>query len=78
MSTHDKYGRPWAKLKELKVGDKLQTDGGMDCMPDDKTRTVLVDPSGMLCVICNEGEHNLSGQLADDENTLIGFYKVEA
>ena len=30
MSTHDINGRPWAKLSELKAGDKVETDKGFE------------------------------------------------
>lgn len=32
MTTKDKNGREYAKLSELKVGDKLEIDGGFTCM----------------------------------------------
>ena len=75
MDTHDTKGRPWAKLSELKVGDKIETDVGFDCIGAE-TRFVCVDDDG-LYFVCKEGRHYLTGQTVDDEH-LIGIYKVQS
>lgn len=77
MSTHDKQGRPWAKLSEIKFGDKIQVDGDFPCIFASEVKEVKTDGE-KLYVECTEGKHFLAGQLSDDKNTLIGIYKVEA
>lgn len=70
----DKSGRPWAKLSELKVGDKLEADGGFTCM--NKGQVFDVQREGArLFIACREEYHDLQGQ-ADDGEHLVGLYKV--
>lgn len=71
--THDKNGRPWAKLSDLKVGDKIEVDNDFTCM----TGQQFVRSDGQdLFVVCNEGRHRLCEQ-ADDGEHCVGIYKVE-
>lgn len=77
MSTHDKNGRPWAKLSELKSGDRLQAATGFDCILDGQVVEVY-RLNEDLYVPCSHGNHNLSGQIAEDGETIVGFYLVEA
>lgn len=46
-STHDLQGRPYAKLSQLKIGDKVVVDDGFDCMKPWKVRTVWGNHSGL-------------------------------
>lgn len=83
-NTHDKTGRPWAKLSELKAGDKVELDNGFTCHARGVTR--LGEDSGGLFFRCNGDKekktppyrltHHIAGQ-ADDGEHLVGIYKVE-
>lgn len=68
---HDKHGRPWAKLSELKASDKVELDGGFTCTPAG-TALVQGDQVGLF-FSCQEGNHYISGQ-ADDGEHCIGIY----
>lgn len=76
-TTHDKSGRAYAKLSELKAGDRLVADGGFDCLEDGQLVVVKATAAGGLFVICAEGEHYLDGQ-ADDGEHLVGLYREVA
>lgn len=67
--------RLFAKLSELKAGDTIELDDGFTCAEAGEAKVVQRD--GGLCFRCGEGWHYLTGQLADDDNTLIGIYKVQ-
>lgn len=73
MSTHSTDGQEWARLSQLKPGDKVRTDGGFTCGMNNKTLEVKQDGSGNLYVDCDEGQHNLDGQ-ADDGDHLVGMW----
>ena len=74
MSTHDKQGRPWAKLLELKPGDEIDLDSGFTCASGRKT--VKATQYG-LAFDCAEGEsaHVISGH-ADDGEHCVGVYRA--
>lgn len=75
--THDSNGRPWAKLSEIKPGDKLQADGGFTCIPEEAIQVVKSGPDG-LYVNCVSEKHLLSSQVSEENgDSLIGLYKVE-
>lgn len=82
MSTHSTDGREWAKLSDLKVGDKLTMDDGFDdgdgegCGISGKTLVVEQGEHGLF-VPCGEGHHYLDGQ-ADDGEHLVGMWPAEA
>lgn len=71
MSTHDKQGRPYAKLSELKAGDTIELDGDFTCIGAIKTQ-IKKDDSG-LYFECAEGGHHLRGH-ADDGEHCVGVY----
>lgn len=73
MPTHDKQGRAYAKLADVKAGDAVNADGGFGCMSG--KYTVYADGVGGLYVECNYGTHYLDGQ-DDGDGNLVGFYKV--
>lgn len=87
MSTHSTDGRSWAKLSELKPGDKLIADGGFTCMRDGAIKVVLAEPNGELYVFCDgpDGEggleegkchHNLKGQISqENHDSLVGLWR---
>ena len=74
MATHDKNGKPWAKLSELKEGDKLIADGDFTCLRSAGSVKIKKDHAGFYFE-CSEGQHYLDGQLDDDGEHLIGLYK---
>ncbi|BCH33168.1 hypothetical protein MesoLjLc_50980 [Mesorhizobium sp. L-8-10] len=75
MSTHSKDGREWAKLSQLKLGDRIATDGDFTCGISNKTLAIERDDHG-LYVPCDEGNHYLDGQ-ADDGEHLVGIWPAE-
>ncbi len=68
--THDKAGRAYAKLSELKPGDKVELDDGFTCHP---AGVVILYQRNGLYFDCHEGGHNLLGQ-ADDGEHCVGVY----
>jgi streptogramin lyase len=69
---HDRHGREYARLSELRVGETVEVDRHFAGF--EKYRTVLED-DGRLWVLCNEGRHFLDGELTPD-GSLLGVYKV--
>lgn len=67
----DKFGRPWAKLSELKQGDKVELDSGFSCHPAGIVTLGMLN--NKLLFECDEGIHTIAGQ-ADDGEHLIGIY----
>jgi hypothetical protein len=65
----DKQGREYARLSTLKVGDRVQVDGGFTCMRARSMHTVKQDLLS-LYIECDEGYHYL------DNEDLIGIYKL--
>jgi hypothetical protein len=77
MSTHDINGREYAKLSELKVGDKLEIEYGFICMDKGEIKEVKENKDKELIVECrNPGDHWLAGQTNYENTHLIGMYKV--
>lgn len=76
MSTHSTDGREWARLSQLKPGDKICTDGGFSCGINNKTLAVKIDPETKdLCVECDEGMHSLDGQVSEEDGDhLVGMW----
>jgi hypothetical protein len=74
--THDTFGRPYAKLSELREGQTVELDGGFTCTT---AITVLLrkDERGVLGFTCDEGFHRIDGQ-ADDGEHCIGVYTPAA
>lgn len=73
MSTHDLNGRPYAKLSELRVGDKVMVDGGFSCMHDGDVK--IVKEKDGLYIDCRYGHHHLHALATDDEH-CIGIYRL--
>ena len=83
----DTTGRPYARLSELRPGDKIETDAGFTCLAKGEVAEVHADASGILFVFCSghgdfanrsrhkkrTEQHMLDGQ-ADDGEHLIGMY----
>jgi len=68
----DSNEREYAKLSQLKAGDYIEIDDGFDCR---KQNIVTIrEAYGKLGFECSHGIHWLSGQLADDGDSLIGIY----
>lgn len=73
-NTHDKAGRPWAKLSEIKAGELIELDSGFTCARAGQIQ-VYARASGELFFYCEDGTHLLLGQ-ADDGEHLVGIYKI--
>lgn len=89
MSTHSIDGREWARLSNLKAGDRVELDDGFTCGIAGKTLTVLQDEDGLF-VPCdggdiseephatNERKHYLDGQISEvDNDHLVGIWMAE-
>lgn len=70
---HDLQGRAYAKLSNLKAGDTVITDGSFTCLAEGVMCCVFGEGSERH-LLCADGEHLLDGHLAEDGDTLIGFY----
>jgi len=73
MASHDTFGKPYAKLADLKAGDVLELDQGFTCMKGERN-VCLYHATNELFVHCNHGLHFLSGQ-DDGDGYLVGMYK---
>ncbi len=67
--------RPFAKISDVKAGDKLKTDGGFTCMAEGEVKTIIADEAGRLFIECCDGRHALDGQ--EEGEIYVGLYKVE-
>lgn len=68
----------FAKVAEVKAGDKLKADGGFTCIAEGAILTVVENEMGELCVPCKKGLHSLEGQMDyDTAETYVGLSKVE-
>ena len=70
---------PYAKLSALAEGSVVIVDGDFTCMKPWSKHVVKneadrKDTSDYLYIRCNKGTHRLIGQLADDDDTLIGVF----
>lgn len=68
----DNSGRAYAKIDDVKVGSKLECDGGFDCMKEGEIRHVQMDRTGELYIRCKEGDHALCGQIKGKH--YVGLY----
>jgi hypothetical protein len=73
MLTSDIKERRYAKLSELKEGDKIELDGDFTCQRKG-VHFVHKDEHGGLYFNCREGRHLLDGQ-ADDGEHCVGIYR---
>lgn len=71
----DVNGREYARLSELKPGDRVQVDDGFDCMEPWSIKEVQCNENGDWFINCSKVEHDLYGQLMDDRDHLMGIYK---
>jgi hypothetical protein len=69
----DKQGRELARLSELHVGETIEVDKTFAGV--ERYRIVLED-SGRLWVLCNEGKHFLDHELLSDGDSVVGVYKL--
>lgn len=76
MSTHDKSGREYAKLSELKGGTMIELDEGFTCHKAGPVMVQGASGEGGLYFRCDAGLHFLDGQLAKDGDHLVGVYPV--
>ncbi len=84
MATHDKNGREYAKLDDLKAGDVVELDGGFPCHAAGTVQLFNFDRVGkVLFFWCNgpDGEskspekHFIDGQ-DDGDGHCVGIYKT--
>ena len=79
--THDIDGRPYAKLSELKAGDKVELYDGFDCHAPGIVE-LEVDANGRLFFFCveqdtgmNDAQHHYIDGQADDGEHCVGVYR---
>lgn len=75
----DKFGRAYAKVSDVKEGDRLEVDGDFTCMKNGSVYTVCKDESGLF-VLCKAGGHYLDGQIegVGVEAFYMGLYPARA
>lgn len=59
------------KLADIKIGDRVKTDGGFTCMAAG-TKIVEGDDDGLF-IPCNDGKHYLDGQEDEEGADLVGI-----
>lgn len=69
--THDKAGRPYAKLSEIKAGDIIELDGDFDCHEAGIVNVHIYN--GEIYFECKIGRHYLNAQ-ADDGEHCVGIH----
>lgn len=74
MTSHDKNGRPYAKLEELKEGDIVALDDDFTCVDGCDSVEVHMTPEGNPYFKCRMGNHSFAGQ-ADDGVHCVGVYR---
>ena len=62
----------YANISELHFDQTVYLDKGFTCV--DCGPTVLYERNGNLCFACREGDHNLEGQIDDEEGFVVGVY----
>lgn len=77
--------KEFVKIDEVKEGDTLIADAGLDCIQEGSKLVVYADSEGALYVKCNDGDggrHYLEGQIGgpfggfEPETHYVGFYKA--
>lgn len=67
-------------LADLAPGDILRADAGFTCLTPDAALVVERDdtkPGGALYVLCDDGRHDLDGQVAfTPSKTLVGLRRI--
>lgn len=72
---HDLQGREYAKIKDVKEGDTVETDGDFTCRKAGRKSKVILDPNtNQLFIPCSAGRHYLDGQ--EKEDYYIGLYLI--
>lgn len=69
--------KEFAKIKDVKAGDWLSTDGGFTCIKSNRMRKVYADDDGKLYIRCEDGKHHLDGQRGDrlgNVGRYVGLY----
>lgn len=75
MAATDKFNRPYARLDDLKRGDRVIVDDGFTCMTAWSEKIVDEDNAGLF-VDCEDGGHGLDGQ-DDGDGFLVGIYLAD-
>lgn len=74
--------KEFARIDDVKAGDKLTPDDGFDCLKVGSVLVVQADADGKLYVPCDEGNHYLNGQIGgplggfETETHYVGLYKI--
>jgi len=63
----------YAKINDVKEGDKLIADAGFTCMRDGQVGTVVRTEAGDLAIPCDDGLHCLDGQVDEEGGEIIGL-----
>lgn len=56
----------FAKIDDVRVGTKLQSDDALTCLNMNAIHIVECDENGLF-IICHDGRHYLDGQIDGDE-----------
>ena len=73
----DNNGREYAKVGELKHGDRVQVDDCFTCLTSWSIHDVQKDAGGLYITCADEGlRHGLDGQLDVTETYYVGVYKI--
>lgn len=67
MNTHSLDGREWARISQLKDGDRVEVDDSFPCMPAG-IKTVRIEDASIY-VDCDEGPHELNSNATDGNNS---------
>lgn len=76
----DTAGFPYAKVADLKAGDRVKVDGDFTCLPGFTEHTVLQDDTEAagLYLFCEDGKHFLDGQIEQTPvgDVYVGIYPI--
>lgn len=69
---HDKQGRKYVNIKDLKPGDTVLVDGDFGCLVPWSMHVIHKNAGGFY-INCSRGQHNVDVQ-DDGHGNLMGIY----
>jgi len=73
MANMDVHGNSYARIQDLKVGDRLCPDDGFTCMLEGDIKDVREDEMGLYVACTDGGAHYLDGQVDDEDGFCVGL-----